>query len=109
MEFAIEEENHGKSPMDATLSAVRMRLRPIIMTSLAFIGGMIPLFIASGAGAASRIAVGTGVIGGMVAATLLGIFFIPVFYLSVRRWLGREDVPPKAPPGSGTGGGASHG
>ena len=109
VEFAIEEENHGKSPMDATLSAVRMRLRPIIMTSLAFIGGMIPLFIASGAGAASRIAVGTGVIGGMVAATLLGIFFIPVFYLSVRRWLGREDVPPKAPPGSGTGGGASHG
>jgi multidrug efflux pump len=109
VEFAIEEENHGKSPMDATLSAVRMRLRPIIMTSLAFIGGMIPLFIASGAGAASRIAVGTGVIGGMVAATLLGIFFIPVFYLSVRRWLGREDVPPKAPPGSGSGGGASHG
>ena len=109
VEFAIEEENHGKSPMDATLSAVRMRLRPIIMTSLAFIGGMIPLFIASGAGAASRIAVGTGVIGGMVAATLLGIFFIPVFYLSVRRWLGREGVPPKAPPGSGSGGGASHG
>ena len=108
VEFAIEEENHGRTPMEATLNAVRMRLRPIIMTSLAFIGGMIPLFIASGAGAASRIAVGTGVIGGMVAATLLGIFFIPVFYLSARRWLGREDVPPKAPPGSGMGGGKAH-
>ena len=103
VEFAIEEENHGKKPLDATLSAVRMRLRPIIMTSLAFIGGMIPLFIASGAGAASRIAVGTGVIGGMLGATILGVFFIPLFYLSVRHWLGKEGVPPKAPPGSGGG------
>src|SRR3546814_12773957 len=60
------------------------------MTSLAFIGGMIPLFIASGAGAASRIAVGTGVVGGMLAATVLGIFFIPVFYLSIRRWLSKK-------------------
>jgi multidrug efflux pump len=101
VEFAIEEEQAGKSPLDATLSAVRLRLRPIIMTSLAFIGGMIPLFIASGAGAASRIAVGTGVIGGMLGATLFGIFFIPLFYLTVRRWFGREGVPPKAPPGSG--------
>ncbi|MGL6043655.1 MAG: efflux RND transporter permease subunit, partial [Sandaracinobacteroides sp.] len=102
VEFAIEEEIHGKTPLEATMSAVKLRLRPIIMTSLAFIGGMIPLFIASGAGAASRIAVGTGVIGGMVAATLLGIFFIPLFYLMVRRWLGAEGVPPKAPPGAGT-------
>ncbi|PZU49978.1 MAG: hydrophobe/amphiphile efflux-1 family RND transporter [Sphingomonas sp.] len=112
VEFAIEEENHGKKPLDATLSAVRMRLRPIIMTSLAFIGGMIPLFIASGAGAASRIAVGTGVIGGMLGATILGVFFIPLFYLSVRHWLGKEGVPPKAPPGSGGGSGvgsAHHG
>ena len=85
-----------------------MRLRPIIMTSLAFIGGMIPLFMASGAGAASRIAVGTGVIGGMLGATLLGVFFIPVFYLSVRRWLGKEGVPPKAPPGSDFGSGGAH-
>ncbi|TPE58595.1 multidrug efflux RND transporter permease subunit [Sandaracinobacter neustonicus] len=108
VEFAIEEENHGKKPLDATLSAVRMRLRPIIMTSLAFIGGMIPLFMASGAGAASRIAVGTGVIGGMLGATLLGVFFIPVFYLSVRRWLGKEGVPPKAPPGSDFGSGGAH-
>src|SRR3546814_17954791 len=60
------------------------------MTSLAFIGCMIPLFIASGAGAASRIALGTGVVGGMLAATVLGIFFIPLFYLSIRRWLSKE-------------------
>jgi multidrug efflux pump len=95
VEFAIEQEAQGKTPMEATLEAVKLRLRPIIMTSLAFIGGMIPLFLASGAGAASRIAVGTGVVGGMLAATLLGIFFIPVFYLSVRRWLAKKG--PTAP------------
>jgi multidrug efflux pump len=93
VEFAIEQEAEGKSPFDATMEAVKLRLRPIIMTSLAFIGGMVPLFIASGAGAASRIAVGTGVVGGMLAATLLGIFFIPVFYLSVRRWLSKTRPP----------------
>ncbi|RIA45515.1 multidrug efflux pump [Hephaestia caeni] len=93
VEFAIEQEAEGKSPLDATLEAVKLRLRPIIMTSLAFIGGMVPLFAASGAGAASRIAVGTGVVGGMLAATLLGIFFIPVFYLSVRRWLSKKRPP----------------
>ncbi|WP_129793448.1 efflux RND transporter permease subunit [Sphingosinicella sp. CPCC 101087] len=90
VEFAIEQEEKGRTPMEATLEAVKLRLRPIIMTSLAFIGGMVPLFIASGAGAASRRAVGTGVMGGMIAATLLGIFFIPVFYLAVRRWLSRR-------------------
>ncbi len=98
VEFAIEEERHGKSPLDATLNAVKLRLRPIIMTSLAFIAGMIPLFLASGAGAASRIAVGTGVIGGMLGATLLGIFFIPLFYLLVRRWLGGAPADAAPPP-----------
>ncbi|MGS1016545.1 multidrug efflux RND transporter permease subunit [Allosphingosinicella humi] len=93
VEFAIEQEAEGKTPLAATLEAVKLRLRPIIMTSLAFIGGMVPLFIASGAGAASRRAVGTGVMGGMLAATLLGIFFIPVFYLSVRRWLSKRRPP----------------
>ncbi|MEO8449356.1 MAG: multidrug efflux RND transporter permease subunit [Gemmatimonadota bacterium] len=93
VEFAIEEEAAGKSTLDAILSAVKLRLRPIIMTSLAFILGMVPLVVASGAGAASRIAVGTGVAGGMVTATLIGIFFIPLFYLSVRRWLSRKRPP----------------
>ncbi len=90
VEFAIEQEEEGKSATDAILSAARLRLRPIIMTSLAFILGMVPLFIASGAGAASRQAVGTGVIGGMITVTLLGVFFTPVFYLSARRWLTRR-------------------
>jgi len=90
VEFAIEEEAGGKSVVEATLSAVKLRLRPIIMTSLAFILGMLPLVLASGAGAASRRAVGSGVMGGMIAATILGIFFIPVFYLAVRRWLTRK-------------------
>ncbi|TZG25235.1 multidrug efflux RND transporter permease subunit [Sphingomonas montanisoli] len=91
VEFAIEEEATGKSILDATLSAVRLRLRPIIMTSMAFILGMLPLFIATGAGAASRRAVGTGVMGGMVAATIFGIFFVPLFYLAIRRWVSRKD------------------
>ena len=99
VEFAIEQEAGGKTPLAATLEAVKLRLRPIIMTSLAFVGGMIPLFLASGAGAASRRAVGTGVMGGMIAATLFGIFFIPVFYLAVRRWLARKSPPA---PGEGT-------
>jgi multidrug efflux pump len=93
VEFAIEEEGHGRSTLDATLAAVRLRLRPIIMTSLAFILGMVPLLVARGAGASSRIAVGTGVAGGMLAATALGIFFIPLFYLSVRRWMSRKRPP----------------
>lgn len=93
VEFAIEEEAKGRSTFDATMNAVRLRLRPIIMTSLAFILGMVPLVRATGAGAASRIAVGTGVAGGMIAATLLGIFFIPLFYLSIRRWIGRKRPP----------------
>jgi multidrug efflux pump len=90
VEFALEEEANGAAPLAATLSAVKLRLRPIIMTSLAFILGMVPLVISSGAGAASRIAVGTGVMGGMIAATALGVFFIPLLYMSVRRWLVRE-------------------
>jgi len=90
VEFAIAEEEQGNSTLQATLNAVKLRLRPIIMTSLAFILGMVPLVRATGAGAASRIAVGTGVAGGMIAATLLGIFFTPLFYLSVRRWISRK-------------------
>jgi multidrug efflux pump len=93
VEFAIEEEAAGKSTLDATMAAVKLRLRPIIMTSLAFVLGMVPLLVAHGAGAASRIAVGTGVAGGMLAATALGIFFIPLFYLAVRRWVSKRRPP----------------
>lgn len=97
VEFAIEEEALGKRRIDAVKAAARLRLRPIIMTSLAFTMGMVPLVLASGAGAASRIAVGTGVMGGMVAATAIGIFLIPMLYLLVRRKVSR-----KAPVATGT-------
>lgn len=97
IEFAIEEEGKGKSLMEATMAAVKLRLRPILMTSLTFILGMLPLVVATGPGAASRIAVGTGVMGGMILATVLGVFFTPLFYLAVRRWLTR-----KKPPGADT-------
>ncbi|MBM0106039.1 multidrug efflux RND transporter permease subunit [Steroidobacter sp. S1-65] len=97
VEFALEEEAHGKAPLEATMNAVKLRLRPIVMTSLAFILGMVPLVVSSGAGAASRIAVGTGVMGGMIAATILGVFFIPLLYMSVRRWIARN---PRRPPAS---------
>jgi len=93
VEFAIEEEAEGKSIFDATMSAVKLRLRPVVMTSLSFILGMLPLVLSTGAGAASRIAVGTGVMGGMIAATLLGVFFIPLFYLSIRKWIARRRPP----------------
>ncbi|MEH6389224.1 MAG: multidrug efflux RND transporter permease subunit [Pseudomonas profundi] len=93
VEFAIEEEGRGKSLIDAVMSAVRLRFRPVLMTSLTFILGMLPLVLSSGAGAASRIAVGTGVMGGMIVATLLGLFYIPLFYMSVRRWLSRKGPP----------------
>jgi len=93
VEFAIEAEAEGKNAWEATMEAVKLRLRPIIMTSLAFILAMVPLVIATGAGAASRRAVGTGVMGGMIAATILGIFFIPLFYVAVRKWMTRRRPP----------------
>ena len=100
VEFAIEREvNEGVSVLDATLGAVKLRLRPIIMTSLAFILGMVPLFIATGAGSASRRAVGTGVMGGMITATLLAVFFVPIFFVVVRRFFkAPPPLPVEAPP-----------
>ncbi|ASU37979.1 hydrophobe/amphiphile efflux-1 family RND transporter [Herbaspirillum sp. meg3] len=80
VEFAKQLHESGKSLWDATLEAVQLRLRPILMTSLAFMFGVLPLAIASGAGSASRRAIGTGVLGGMLSATILGIFFVPLFY-----------------------------
>ena len=93
VEFAIEEEGQGKNLTDAVMNAVRLRFRPILMTSLTFILGMLPLVLSTGAGAAGRVAVGTGVMGGMIVATLLGLFYIPLFYLSVRRWLTKRRPP----------------
>ncbi|PIJ43656.1 efflux RND transporter permease subunit [Tatumella sp. OPLPL6] len=86
VEFAKDEiELAGKGLIEATLSAVRMRLRPILMTSMAFILGVLPLALGSGAGSGAQNAVGTGVIGGMVAATLLAIYFVPIFFVVIRR------------------------
>ena len=86
VEFAKDlMEKEGKGLVEATLEAARMRLRPILMTSLAFILGVLPLAISSGAGSGAQNAVGTGVMGGMVTATALAIFFVPVFFVVVRR------------------------
>jgi hydrophobe/amphiphile efflux-1 (HAE1) family protein len=80
VEFAKQEFEAGKSALDAALEAARQRLRPIVMTSLAFILGVLPLVKAAGAGAATQHSVGTGILGGMLAATLIGIFFTPLFF-----------------------------
>ncbi len=86
VEFAKDlMDKEGRNLIDATLEAVRMRLRPILMTSLAFILGVLPLVISTGAGSGAQNAVGTGVMGGMVSATLLAIFLVPVFFVAVRK------------------------
>jgi multidrug efflux pump len=96
VEFAIEERKRGRTLRDATIEAAKLRFRPILMTSFAFIMGVFPLAISSGAGANSRHAIGTGVIGGMMFATFLGLLLIPVFYVVVRRMLGDKlDEAPK--------------
>jgi multidrug efflux pump len=85
IEFARELQEQGKELVEATLEACRLRFRPILMTSIAFIFGVLPLAISTGAGANSRHALGTGVMGGMVAATVLAVFLVPVFFVVVRR------------------------
>ena len=88
VEFAVAEQAAGRSLREATIDAARLRFRPILMTSLAFIMGVFPLAVSTGAGANARHAIGTGVIGGMLFATFLGVLLIPVFYVVVRRLLG---------------------
>ncbi|HEY5107829.1 MAG TPA: efflux RND transporter permease subunit [Caulobacteraceae bacterium] len=85
VQFADEAEKRGVAPRAAAMEAARLRLRPILMTSLAFVAGVFPLAISSGAGAASQNDIGTGVIGGMLSATVLAIFFVPLFFVTVRR------------------------
>jgi len=84
VQFADEAEKRGSTPVEAALEAARLRLRPILMTSMAFIAGVFPLAIATGAGAGSQNDIGTGVIGGMLTATVLAIFFVPMFFVGVR-------------------------
>ena len=80
VEYALMKKQQGWTTSAAALEAARLRFRPIIMTSLAFILGVIPLVFSSGAGAGARHSVGTGVFGGMLAATFLAIFFVPLFF-----------------------------
>jgi len=85
IEFAEQAEKQGARIIDAAIEAARLRLRPILMTSLAFIFGVLPLAVSTGAGANGRVAIGTAVVGGMLTATVLAIFFIPLFFVMVRR------------------------
>ena len=85
VEFAKDEHDKGKPLVDAALEGARLRLRPILMTSLAFIFGCIPLWTATGAGSVARQIMGTTVIGGMLAASAIGIFFIPAMFYLVSR------------------------
>jgi multidrug efflux pump len=97
VEFAEQQERAGKEPIAAAIEAARLRLRPILMTSLAFIFGVLPLAISTGAGAKSRVAIGTAVLGGMLTATILAIFFVPLFFVLVRLIFRRRHVG-EAPP-----------
>jgi len=97
VEFARDREAHGVPTLDAVLEACRLRLRPILMTSLAFIMGVAPLVYAQGAGAEMRHAMGVAVFAGMLGVTFFGLILTPVFYLLVRRFTGRTRVAQSAP------------
>jgi HAE1 family hydrophobic/amphiphilic exporter-1 len=88
VEFAKDEYEQGKPLVDAALEGARLRLRPILMTSFAFILGVVPLWTATGAGSVARQIMGTAVIGGMLAGSLIGVFFIPVIFYVVEKWSG---------------------
>jgi len=106
VEFARAELERGKPIVAAALEGARLRLRPILMTSFAFVFGCIPLWVATGAGAAARRVLGTAVISGMLAATLLGIFFIPALFVAVERLTrrkGEQGAPDAAPTGTAEG------
>ena len=90
VEFAVQLQQKGRSLTQAAIEAARLRLRPIIMTSLAFGFGVLPLALGSGAGAAGRNAIGTAVLGGTIISTLLGLLFVPLFFVWVRGWVARR-------------------
>ena len=98
VEFARAERERGKSLGDAALEGARLRLRPILMTSFAFILGCVPLWVAVGAGAVSRQIIGTAVIGGMLAASFIAIFMVPVLFYLVERFSAKKERPAAAEP-----------
>ncbi len=97
LEFCVVLRNQGKTIVESAVEAARMRLRPILMTSLAFILGCVPLAKSTGAGAAGRVSIGTGIIGGMIAATVFAVFLVPVFYVVLSKLTSR-DAPRTQPP-----------
>jgi multidrug efflux pump len=99
VEFARQKQDHdGDRPEEAATEAARVRLRPILMTSLAFTLGVVPLAIASGASAASQNAIGTGVLGGMISATVLAIFFVPAFFVFIMKLFAPKEAKPEPKP-----------
>jgi len=108
VEFAKDLIEQGMGVVDASLEAIRLRLRPIIMTSLAFIFGVLPLALANGAGSGAQNAIGTGVIGGMLSATLLAVLFVPLFFVSVRQLFRNKGEPPAPAPTSAPASGDAH-
>jgi HAE1 family hydrophobic/amphiphilic exporter-1/multidrug efflux pump len=102
VDFANHRYHTGMSATEAALEAAKLRFRPIIMTSMAFIMGVVPLVFATGAGAAGRRSIGTGVFGGMLAATFLAIFFVPLFFVLIRRVTARSSAAVPAPPAATT-------
>jgi len=107
VEFAVKEEEQGRDRIEAVVDAARQRFRPILLTSVTFVLGMMPLVFASGAGAASRQAVGTSVMGSMLTATIFGVFFTPLFYVVIRKWFGRRGQSGAATPAGNTPAGQS--
>ena len=100
VEFAKQLQDQGKARFEATVEASKQRLRPILMTSFAFILGVVPLVLAQGAGAEMRVALGVAVFSGMLGVTIFGVFFTPVFYVVVR-WFTERKAPPAAPVAAG--------
>jgi hydrophobe/amphiphile efflux-1 (HAE1) family protein len=96
VEFARQFEEQGRDAVSAAVEACKLRLRPILMTSLAFTCGVVPLYVASGAGAEMRVALGTAVFWGMIGVTLFGLLFTPIFFVALRRLAGRRAVQPAA-------------
>src|SRR5690606_8755201 len=86
VEFCVALRREGKGIVESAIEAAELRFRPIVMTSLAFILGVVPLALATGAGAAGRRSIGTGVVGGMLSATFLAIFFVPLFFVLIQRF-----------------------
>ena len=97
VEFAAQEMAKGMSAREAAVEAARLRFRPIVMTSLAFVLGVLPLAFATGAGAAARQSMGTGVFGGMLVATFVATLFIPLFFVLLSRQTRRAAARPRAP------------